>query len=392
MDKSVANIKKEECCGCTACKAVCPKKAIDMCEDSEGFLYPKINNNCINCGLCLKVCKNKNNINEDNNILKAYAAKHKNIEILKKSSSGGISRALCEYYIKKGGIVYGVIYNDKHEVIVQREETLDDTEKLYGSKYVWANPKDTFLQVYDDLKNDRYVLYIATSCFVAGLKSFLEIKKCNTEKLCTVDLICHGTPSPRLFRDYINYLENKYDFSHFEFRTKHFPWGYGSKNYGCTIYKKNGKYLIDTIDSNIFIQIFFSNYALRPHCHNCEFACINKPSDITIADYWGLKDAHPDFFDEKGVSAVITHTKKGDELFKKLDNIDYIQSTIEKVSKKQLNLHNSSKVKLDREEFWNYYYKNGFRNVCRKYFNLTKKNEIKRFIKNILVKLKIMER
>ncbi len=385
-ENNVKCIEKSECCGCSACKAVCPKKAITMKPDTEGFLYPEINDKCINCGLCLKTCKNKiNYINNTKNI-KAFAAKNNNDDVLKKSSSGGISNALCEYFIKKNGVVYGVVYNENNEVIVEREESINDIEKLYGSKYVWANPKDTFEQVYDDLKKDKLVLFISTSCFVAGLKSFLNIKKCNLDKLFTVDLICHGTPSPALFKDYINYLKNKYNFDHFEFRTKIHPWGYGSKNFGCTIYEENGKAIVDTIDSKLYLQLFFSNYALRPHCHNCEFASVNKPADITIADYWGIKDEHPDFFDEKGVSALLIRTTKGENLLKSLDNVTYIESSIEKISKKQANLNNPSPIKEDRDEFWNLYYKKGFKTISKKYAGLSIKNKLKSKIKKMLNK------
>lgn len=389
LKNNVSVIKKSECCGCSACKAICPKKAIAMEPDCEGFLYPKINNNCINCGLCLKVCKGKKEFIKERDNIKVYAAKHKKNDVLKKSSSGGISRALCEYFIKNKGVVYGVVYNDKYEVIVEREETLNETDKLYGSKYVWANPKDTFEQVYNDLINGKLVLFIATSCFVAGLKSFLKMKRCNCDNLFTVDLICHGTPSPALFNDYINYLENKYDFDHFEFRTKYYPWGYGSKNYGCTIYRKNGKKIVDSIDSRLYLQLFFSNYALRPHCHNCEFANINKPSEITIADYWGLKDEHPDFFDEKGVSAIIVHNEKGQKIINQLDNVILFESSIEKVAKKQANLFHPSPVKEDRGDFWKLYQEKGFKSICKKYTNLNTKRKIKLYLRNILVKLKI---
>ena len=379
MNKNNITIKnKNECCGCSACKAICPKKAITMKEDSEGFLYPEINNEkCINCGICLKVCNNRISKNQNQEI-KAYAVKNKDNEVLKKSSSGGVSKALCDYFIKNNGIVYGVIYDSNNDVIVERIDNYSDTEKLYGSKYVQANPKDTFSRVYDDLSNNKKVLYISTSCYVDGLKAYLISKKCDLDNLYTVDLVCHGTPSPKLFRDYINYLKNKYDFEHFEFRTKKFPWGYGSKNFGCTIYQKNGKEITNTIDSNLYLQLFFSNYCLRPHCHKCEFTNVYKPSDITIADYWGLKEAHSEFFDEKGVSAVLTHSKKGDELLKSLENIDYIESTIEKISEKQGNLHNPSPKKEDREDFWKLYNKKGFEAVCKKYTDFNFKSKLKR--------------
>ena len=383
---NISLICKENCCGCSGCKAICPKHAISMEEDDEGFLYPKVNDNCINCGLCLKLCNNKYNFAHNNFEIKAYAAKNNNKQEILKSSSGGISKSFCNYFLKNNGVVYGVVYNENNEVIVEREDNINGIEKLYGSKYVWANPKDSFEEVFNDLKNNKLVLFISTSCFVAGLKSFLTLKKCNMDKLYTIDLICHGTPSPRLFKDYIKYLKDKYNFKGFNFRTKKKPWGFGSKNFGCTIYQKNGKEVTDNIDSRIYLKLFFSNYALRPHCHKCEYTSIEKPSDITIADYWGIIEQHPDFYDDKGVSAVIIHSKKGDELFKHLQDVSYIESSIEKIRKKQPNLEKPSPIMEDRDKFWNLYYKKGFKSVCRKYADLNIKTIIKKNIKRILSK------
>lgn len=374
---NVSNIRKKDCCGCSACSSICPVGAITMEADEEGFLYPKVNEKCINCGLCLKVCNSKVNLIAEKNNIKAYAAKNTDSEILKKSSSGGISHALSEHFIKNGGVVYGVVYDNNDEVIVEREDKSSGIEKLYGSKYVQANPRDTLKQVYDDLVNGKKVLYIATSCYIAGLKSYLDAKKCNQENIYTVDLICHGTPSPKLFKDYIEYLKQKYNFDHFEFRTKKEPWGYGSKNFGCTIYCKSGKQITDSLDSRLFLDLFFSNYCLRPHCHNCDFAKIEKPADITIADFWGCQNEHPEFFDTKGVSAVLVHSLKGEKLFKSIKGLTYVESSIEKVSKKQANLNAPSKVKEDREKFWNLYNKKGFKAVCKKYGNLNFKGKIK---------------
>lgn len=384
---SIKDVKKEECCGCTGCYAVCPKNAIVMKRDFEGFLYPKIDEKkCINCGLCLKVCREKYN-SLDEQIVKVYAAKNNDLNILKKSSSGGISYALCKHFIDMDGIVYGTIYDRNNKVIIEREDNIDGLEKIFGSKYVQSDPMNSYRQVLEDLNCNKKVLFISTSCYVAGLKSYLNYKKISQDNLFTVDLVCHGTPSPKLFEDYINYLKSKYDFDSFEFRTKFHPWGYGSKNFGCTIHLKNGKTIVDSIDARLYLNIFFSNYALRPSCHNCKFTKVDKPADITIADYWGLKNEHPDFFDERGVSAVITHNKKGDLLLKSLD-IAYIQSDIEKVIKKQPNLENPSPVKSGRDEFWRTYDKEGFIGIKKKYFNVSFKTKIKM----ILQKIKLIKR
>ena len=388
---NVKLIKKDACCGCTACYSVCPKNAITMECDEEGFLYPKIDENkCVNCGLCLKVCRDKMKYLTDINKVKVYAAKNRDECVLKKSSSGGISNALGKKIIDVGGIVYGVIYDENHRVIVKRSETKKDLDRLYGSKYVQADLQNTFKEVHDDLRNNKVVLFIATSCYVAGLKSFLINKKCNIDNLYTVDLVCHGVPSPKIFSDYINYLREKYDFDHFEFRTKELPWGYGSKNYGCTIFLKNNKKIVDSTDARLFLNIFFSNYCLRPCCYKCAFSKIEKPADMTIADYWGVANEHPDFFDEKGVSAVIIHTDKGEKLFNDTKDIIAIKSSINKVKNKQPNLDKPSGIKNDRDLFWKTYEDMGFKYVCKKYFGLNFKTLLKSNIKKVLVKIKII--
>lgn len=363
---NVNTVSKTDCCGCTACQAVCPVGAIKMEADEEGFIYPVVTDKCIHCGLCYTTCTGKAMYNQS--VRSAYAAKNTNKEVLKKSSSGGISNALCECVVLNGGIVYGVAYTDNFKVAVIRAETMQDCCAFYGSKYVQADPADSFSLVYEDLKNGKEVLFFGTSCVIAGLISFLKAKKCDVSQLYTIDIICHGVPSPKIFADYIHWLGK--DLKTFEFRTKNKPWGYGSRNFGCTITTVKGggqKKEVDTVKARVFLNLFFSNNCLRPHCHRCEFASIEKPSDISIADFWGLKDVHPDFFDEKGVSAVLIHSEKGERLFGRLKNVIYIQSTVENITKKQGNLNHASQIAPTRDDFWKLYMEKGFLAVAKKY-------------------------
>ena len=228
---TIGQIKKEDCCGCTACMSVCPKSAISMQEDEQGFIYPSIDGaKCVDCGLCLKVCNAAISYKAD--VVDSYAVKNSNKEILKKSTSGGISDAIARKCITNGGVVYGVIYDEDYKVVTARLSSEGDLEKLYGSKYVQTNPMSTFISAYEDLNAGKEVVYFGTSCHVAGLLSYLDAKKCNRERLTTVDLICHGTPSPKVFADYIDWLKEDKGFQSFQFRTKTKPWGYGSKNFG----------------------------------------------------------------------------------------------------------------------------------------------------------------
>lgn len=373
---NVTQIQREQCCGCSACAAICPKDAIAMVSDDQGFLYAAVDENkCVDCNLCVKVCNDAKN--RDRSPVAAYAAKNTDSAALKRSSSGGVAYALCQQVIAQGGAVYGVAYDESHRVITCRADTLEGCEAFFGSKYVQTDPCGTFRQVSSDLKDGRTVLYFGTSCHIAGLLSYCRQKRCDTDRLVTVDLICHGVPSPGIFADYIAYLKRSPRFAHFAFRTKELPWGYGSTNYGCTIYQKNGRKVTDSVEARLFLNLFFSNNCLRPHCYECRHASLDKPADITIADYWGLREAHPDFFSEDGVSAVIVHSEKGDALFKSAKLLSYIESTPEAIAEKQGNIGRSSPKSPHYDAFWKLYREKGFRAVAKRYGGLSIKRRIK---------------
>lgn len=319
--------------------------------------------------------------NKKNEIL-CYAAKNNDSTVLKKSTSGGVSHALCKKIIELGGTVYGVVYDQQFNVITKKATTLEECNAFFGSKYVQTNLANTLREVKTDLELGKYVLYFGTSCHIEGVISYLITTNTNIDKLFTVDLICHGTPSPKLFSDYINWLGK--DFEKFEFRTKRKPWGYGSKNFGCTITYKNGKKEVDTLKSRVFLVLFFSNNCLRPHCHECRFAGIEKPSDITIADYWGCKDEEPDFFSEEGISAVLVHSSKGKWLLENTGELILKETELSKISKKQGNLDKPSPISVERKNFWKLYEKKGFVGIAKKYGDYSLTTRIKRKIKEIV--------
>lgn len=381
---NITSIKKERCCGCTACVFSCNKDAIVMKEDSQGFLYPVVNEAlCNHCGICINVCTKKTN-NHINTPIKVYAAKSKDEKILEKASSGGIAAELSRYIVSNGGVVYGVVYDDLYNVITTRIDNLEACERLFGSKYVQTDLKNVIEQVILDLREGKTVLYFGTSCHVSGLVEVLRQKKISTERLITVDFICHGVPSPRLFKEYISYLKKDTDFLGFSFRTKLRKWGNGSSQYGTSVFHINGKVETNTLRSNAFLRIFFSNNCLRPVCYGCEHVGRNKVGDFTLADYWGLREAHPDFFDERGVSAVFVNSDKGMVLFKTLDSINYIESSIEKVVKKQGNMQAASTKGVHYNDFWNDYYERGFSFVLKKYGDIGGWSKIKQIIKKML--------
>ena len=364
---NISGLNKEQCCGCTACKSICPINAISMVKDEQGFKYPNISEECVNCGLCIKVCPSLNKQDISTPVLNVRAVKHKDDGIRKQSSSGGIGYALCEWVINQGGIVFGVSYDDHFNVITTKASSLEECKKFFGSKYVQTDLRETFAEICSFLLQGKNVLFFGTSCHVAGLYSLLDTKKIDCTNLLTVDLICHGVPSPELFSDYIKFINKKRTVEKFEFRTKKLPWLDNNENYGCTITYKNGRQEINTLRARLYLNVFQSNNCLRPYCYTCPYTKPDKPSDITISDFWGIQNIAPEFYDELGVSGVICHSQKGQNVLNNLENIITLESTIESLKARQANLKKPSQKPTSYDAFWKLYKEKGFMAIAKNY-------------------------
>lgn len=371
--------KKNLCCGCTACYSVCPKSAITMKADERGFSYPSVNEElCVNCGICKNVCdfqksERENYVDlEDNKIL---AVKHKDFSERISSRSGGTFMAVCDYVLERNGVIYGAAFGENLKVKHIRAESKEQVNRLKGSKYVQSDMGDTFSMVKKDLKDGRYVLISGTACQTAGLKSFL--KKTDTEKLIICDIVCHGVPSPLFYEDYLKYLERKSRsaVTEFNFRDKYFGWASHIEGY-----KAKKKYF-----SNIYTDLFYKHIMFRPSCEKCRYTSFNRPSDITLADFWGIDKAVSGFNDNKGVSLIIVNTAKGqgiiDEVSSKLD----IRES-NKTDCLQPNLQHPSVFSDRTEEFWRDYTSNGIEFVIKKYGNNNFKSQMKLKLKIFLYK------
>ncbi|MEF9923702.1 MAG: Coenzyme F420 hydrogenase/dehydrogenase, beta subunit C-terminal domain [Muribaculaceae bacterium] len=284
-----------------------------MDEDSEGFLYPKVDASlCIDCKLCEKVCPVINQ-NETRKPIAVYAAKNPNEEIRMKSSSGGIFSMLAESTINQGGVVFGARFNEKWEVVHDYTETVEGIIPFRGSKYVQSQIGDSYIKAQDFLKEGREVLFSGTPCQIAGLNKFLSKEYDN---LLTVDVVCHGVPSPLVWRDYLDHLyktgkisaqsrKDTLPIGSISFRDKRTGW----KNFSFVIKDKGGKITVqETLHKNIFMQGFLNNLYLRPSCHACPTRKGKSGSDISIADYWGIP---ADMDDDKGIGLVLINTQKG---------------------------------------------------------------------------------
>lgn len=305
---------KSYCNGCGACALICPKKCIKMIEDEEGFLYPQIDDKkCINCGKCRIFCSN--NKVEQEKKERAFIAINKVEQQLKHSSSGGMFFILAEYIIKKNGVVFGVAYNEKLEVVHKYAETLSDCKKFCGSKYVRSNLQNSYELVKEFLNNERYVLFTGTACQINGLKKFLGKEY---EKLLLCDVLCLANPSPKVFKTYIENLKkikNK-DVKNVYFRTKENGW----KNQTPIIEYEDG----EKMEENSYFRAFEFGLINRPSCHTCQFTSKTRISDFTIGDFWGIEKIDTNINYNNGVSLLTVNSDKGLQIFNEIkDKIQF---------------------------------------------------------------------
>ena len=393
---------KHKCCGCEACIQMCPKHCISLIRDKEGFLYPKVNTiNCVNCGLCEKVCP-EININRQVQPKQVWAAQNNDEKIRRDSSSGGIVTKLGEKIIEDGGVVFGVAMNNKFEAVHTYAETKDELIAFRGSKYIQSRIGNCFKQTKDYLKQGRKVLFIGTPCQISGLMHFLGKEYMN---LYTVDFICHGVPSPGIFKWYlqdeiIKYAakgskKNTVSFSqsihsiperdiqlpermkimNIRFRDKKEGW----KKYSFVLLiaeasadgKKNSVSISSNLCKNVFLTGFCSDMYLRPSCHSCPAREFRSGSDITVGDFWGQEYMFPEFDNDTGTSCVIIKTDKGQNLFASISDIKKEEKTIEQVLLYNPSLIYSKPETIYRRKFWSIVGRYSFQDTVRKAMTLT---------------------
>ena len=314
--------EKVTCNGCTACSLVCPKGAIEMVEDNEGFIYPKvIETKCIKCGRCLRICSNYSAENDRNYI--AYAATNKDKKVLNQSTSGGVYTALIDkLFAKENSVCYGVAYNEKLEVVHKRATSFVQAENFRGSKYLRSNILGIYEMVKKDLEAGKNVLFTGTPCQCAGLNTYLNKDYSN---LIVCDIICHSNPSPKVFAKYIKALEKKEGskVKRYSFRAKANGWA----NLKPIVEYENGK----QEEEVTFLTAFLRAIANRPCCYDCKFTRPYNFADITLGDFWGVDKLTniKDFSD--GTSLVLLNTDKGKEFFKDIQSLKLykIEKTID---------------------------------------------------------------
>lgn len=355
---------KNLCTGCTACYNICPKNAIKMKENEEGFLYPEIDKNkCINCDLCKKICPINNNIEQNKENIEVYAATAKDNNILMNSSSGGMFTIIAEPILEMNGYVYGSIFDEHLNVVHKCINSKQELIQLRGSKYVQSNLKNIFKDVKEKLKNNNYVLFSGTPCQIAGLKSFLGREY---DKLYTIDLICHGVPSQKIFDKYIKFIGKGKKITEFKFRDKE------KKDTNIQIlsyYRGNKKIKIRNPQLDPYYNAFFSKYIFRESCYRCKFANTNRIGDFTLGDFWGVQNYHKEFKNNRGVSAIILNTKKAKDFFEcNIKNkINFIKTDIDYIKEKNHNLNSPNDRPNVRNEIYKDLNEEGFKYIVKKF-------------------------
>ena len=356
---------KSDCCGCSACADICPVQAIKMEIDSEGFLYPFVNKErCIHCGKCDRVC-GFHKIDPKTlpfQLPYAFGVKHKEFTVRESSRSGAAFIGFSDVVLKQGGVVYGAALQDDFSVRHIRAISTKQRNRMKKAKYVQSSTIGIYPSVIDDLEAGLNVLFSGTPCQVAGLKAYLLEKKVDTERLVCCDMVCHGVPSPDIWKQYLKYISEKNHGKILEanFRDKDFGWDSHFETFVIEGKKKK-------VVARDYTDLFYQHIMFRPSCYNCPFANVYRPGDLTMADFWGIeKQGHLEFEDNHGVSLVLVNTLRGKEIFDLAkEEFEWFETSVENCM--QPTLVKPSVPSPRRDIFWRDYEKMSFYELLKKY-------------------------
>lgn len=314
MNKYLTTKDITKCCGCSACVARCPRQCIGMTTDDDGFYVPAVldANTCIDCGLCAKVCPFENPQSNDITT-EFYAGYSQNEQFIMNSSSGGIFPELAAAFLKTGGKVYGAYMDDDYKLYHTGIKDLTDLPKLMRSKYFQSDIRNTYHECKQDLIEGKKVLFSGVPCQIQGLKRFLGK---DYDTLYTLDIICHGVPSPLMFNAFRSHLERKHGGKVVElnFRDKKkFGWSVAMK---YVIKKPNGtrKEYVYNYSLSSYLRPFLMGLLTRESCYKCPFSSLERPGDITLGDFFGYQITRPELAHKEGLSLILVNSSKGYEL------------------------------------------------------------------------------
>ena len=380
----------EECCGCGTCSEVCPKQAISMVADAFGFLYPQIDRQlCISCGKCKKACAFQKK-NEAYIPLAVYALARKDANMLQLSASGGAFSVFAEQMIAEQGAVFGAALAQEASTLVPRHcaaTSLEELAPLRGSKYVQSSLGHTFVQAKQLLESGKKVLFSGTPCQIAALKSFLNQ---DYDNLLTIDLVCHGVPSAQMFQEYLKTEENKLGgtITDFIFRAKESDYGEDARVVFIDSAGNQRTQMIPRYESSYY-DYFLQNSFLRESCHKCPYAGKQHLADLTLGDFWGFEDVHPEastiqnkLDPRKGISLLIINSEKGKKYYDVCsDKFHCLLSSFEQASQENPQLVHPSKPGDNREKILRIYRKKGYCGIDSVYWMNKKKVAFSNLIK-----------
>ena len=354
-------LNMSKCCGCETCRQVCPANAIEMQVDKLGFRYPHvINETCIQCGICTDRCPILH-INMNPSITNGYAVRHKSDSVVKNSTSGGVFTALSDYVLGEKGLVSGAILDDNfvcRHILTQDGAVRD---KMRGTKYVQSEIGDCFSEIERALKGGKKVLFTGTPCQCAGLKNMLGEGNC--KNLLTVDVVCHGVPSPKVFYDHIIWLSKQGGpILDYVFRSKEIGW----HGWNVKVTYNNGRTELNTARVNSYCGMYFGSFITRKSCESCPYTSITRVGDITISDFWNISNCSNKFNDDIGTSCVYLNTEKGCEAFNRIKEFivmetHSLQETI------QQNLAKPTAANMNKDIFMKDYFRYGYGYCAEKY-------------------------
>lgn len=372
-----------KCTGCGACKSVCPRGAIQMSENAvTGHFYPTIDENlCVDCGLCKRSCptNDKESFVEPQ---KVYAAWRKSAQEQKGSSSGGVAAALYETAIANGYYVVGTYKDEAFLPIMKMTKNVSDVESFKGSKYIQANTENVYSDIKKVIKEGEKVLLIGTPCQCAAARKIVN----NDSKLITVDLICHGVPSQRLFSDYVEWIQKrkKKRITDMSFRSP----------YGEEMIFKSGKKVIwkRRHQEDYYLGAFNTGLVINEPCYECRYAQRERAADMTIGDFWGIGKEIPFKGPGRKVSVVTVNTDNGKELLQLCSSLELVEREYNEAVQGNTQLRHPVNIHKDREVFWENYKEKGIEQAFRSttYQEVTKRyvrNQVKRVPKELIKKI-----
>ncbi|SDJ24691.1 4Fe-4S dicluster domain-containing protein [Lachnospiraceae bacterium G41] len=369
--------KMDLCTGCRACEQICPQTCITFNKDKEGFLYPRVEeNNCINCNLCNTVChaqvSNKSELIYHTKERKGYYGRVNESELLKNSSSGGAFSQIVEEWLDDEGIVFGATFSADFRYIHHTACSKQDYIKLRKSKYVFSDTEQTYSECKKKLQEGKKVIFSGTPCQIAGLLKFLGNKP---DSLLTIDFICHGTPSIDIYNHHIDWIAKGRKVTGVDFRSKAMGW-----RKHCLKVNLSKETYLRSIEEDYYMCEFMRYSMLRLCCYTCEYSNGNHISDITLADFWGIKRVDESYIDDNGVSLLIFNTQTNEELLTKLMSTMELRYLEPKDYNYVFKTHSSYDAN-ERKRFFLKYEKKGWDRIATQYYR-------SRFLRKIIRVLK----